>query len=74
MTEIKLNLSDKMFSNDIYDKFQDFFNRVIADISDSLNNDNVCMCGRYELETAVLLRSAFRLSVYNEEEAEIDEP
>lgn len=37
------------------DKFRDFFIRVIADIDYS----GVCVCGRYEEETAEMLLKAF---------------
>ena len=41
------------FENDLRNRFQDFFDRVIADI-----DYNGC-CGNYEKETAEMLQRAF---------------
>lgn len=67
MTEIKINISDNMFKDDIADKFADFFERVIADIASGLNNNSTNSCGRYELETAAMLKEAFRTATYKTE-------
>lgn len=65
--KITITVTDKLFRKDIEDRFQDFFKRVIADITDSLNNGSMGICGRYELETAVLLQNAFACGQYDEE-------
>ena len=39
------------------DRFSDFFSRAIIDIDTKLG-----MCGRYEVETALMLRTAFHTS------------
>lgn len=64
---ITITVTDKLFRKDIEDRFQDFFKRVIADIADSLNNGSTGLCGRYELETAVLLQNAFACGQYLED-------
>lgn len=67
--EIRITISNKLFNKEINNKFQDFFGRVIADIAGELNSDESCgMCGRYELETATLLKEAFRTGKYECEE------
>jgi hypothetical protein len=63
---ITITVTDKLFRKDIEDRFQDFFKRVIADIADSLNNGSMGICGRYELETAVLLQNAFAKGKYED--------
>ena len=64
--KILLEVSNKMFSKDIEDHFRDFWYRVIANITDTLNNDEgYSLCGRYELETATLLKRAFEKGVYD---------
>ena len=65
--KIILDVSDKLFNTDINDRFQDFFGRVISDIAFSLNNDSSNICGRYEMETAELLKSSFANAVYTDE-------
>ena len=41
------------------DKFKDFFDRVIAEINYSLDhNQNLCLLGNYEKETAIMFREA----------------
>ena len=57
-------IDDKLYKQDIENKFQDFFGRVIADIKDNLNNDSPNICGQYELETAMLLRRAYQVANY----------
>ena len=66
--KITLTVSDGLFGKDIEDRFQDFFKRMITDISDSLNNGNTGLCGWYEVETATLLQNAFAKGQYDEEE------
>lgn len=62
--KITIEISDNLFKNDASTKFQDFFERVIADMADSLNTDSPKLCGRYELETATLLQRAFCTAKY----------
>lgn len=49
----------KEFEEDLKCTFQDFFNRIIADITYSLNNEELMCCGNYERETAEMFLSAF---------------
>ena len=65
--KIILDVSDKLFNTDITNCFQDFFDRVISDIAFSLNNDSPNLCGRYEMETAVILKNSFANAAYTEE-------
>jgi len=65
--KITIDVTDKLFRKEIEGCFQDFFERVIADIADSLGNESTGLCGRYELETAVLLQNAFAHGQYDEE-------
>lgn len=47
----------KKFENDYQkDRFDDFFRRVFADI------DCTGMCGKYEVETALMMHDAFERS------------
>lgn len=47
----------KEFENDYQkDRFDDFFRRVFADI------DCTGMCGKYEVETALMMHDAFKQS------------
>ena len=66
--KITITVADGLFGKDIEDRFQDFFKRVITDISDSLNSGNTGLCGWYELETATLLQKAFANGQYDEKE------
>lgn len=66
--KITITVSDKFFRREFKDRYRDFFDRVIADIADSLNNGSTGLCGRYELETATLLQRAFAKGQYDEEE------
>ena len=59
--KITITVSDGYFQREIEDHFQEFFERVIADIGDG-------SCGWYELETATLLKEAFANGRYDEEE------
>lgn len=52
--QIVIDIPNYEFDNDIADKFQDYFSRVKADIS---NGD---VCGNYELETTDMFLSAFK--------------
>ncbi len=54
--QIVIDIPEYEFKSDIEDNFQDFFQRVIVDIS----NNNSTLCGNYELETAQMLLSAFK--------------
>ena len=65
--KITINVTDRLFARDITNAFQDFFCRVISDIVRDLNDDRVGLCGRYELETATILKEAFSKAAYNEE-------
>ena len=49
----------KEFEEDLKDNFQEFFNRMIADITYSLNDEEPMCCGNYERETAEMFLSAF---------------
>lgn len=57
--KITIDISYKLFSRDVTNRFQDFFERVISDIADGLKSDTLNTCGRYEMETATLLKRAF---------------
>ena len=65
--KITIDVPDKLFWQEIEGCFQDFFGRVIADIADGLNNENVALCGRYELEAAALLKNAFARGAYEDD-------
>ena len=65
--KITITVPDKLFRRDIETRFGDFWERVIADIADGLNNENVGLCGRYELETAALLKNAFAKGAYEDD-------
>lgn len=49
----------KEFEEDLRDNFKEFFNRIIADITYSLNDEESMCCGNYERETAEMFLSAF---------------
>ncbi len=49
----------KEFEEDLKDNFKEFFNRMIADITYSLNDEEPMCCGNYERETAEMFLSAF---------------
>ena len=49
----------KEFEEDLKDNFQEFFNRIVADITYSLNDEEPMCCGNYERETAEMFLSAF---------------
>ena len=52
--EVLLNIPNYEFNNDVKDKFQDYFNRVKADIA------NGTLCGNYELETTDMFLASFK--------------
>ena len=60
-------LSDKLFRREIEDHFQEFFCRVIVDITNNLNNESTYLCGRNELEIAKFLKDAFANGQYEKE-------
>ena len=49
----------KEFEEDLKDNFQEFFNRIVADITYSLNDEEPMCCGNCERETAEMFLSAF---------------
>lgn len=66
--KITINVCDKLFAKDAENKFQDFFERVITDIASGLNDGEYSnLCGRYEMETATLLKQAFKKGEYDNE-------
>lgn len=52
--KIIIEIPDKEFGQDIADKFQDYFERVKADIADGI------ICGNYELETTDMFLASFK--------------
>lgn len=65
--KISLEISDKLFKNDANNNFQEFFDRVIADICMGISSEGMShLCGRYELETATLLKHAFKQARYED--------
>lgn len=65
--KITITVADRLFKRDIEVRFQEFFERVAADITDSLKNGGTGLCGRYELDTATLLQNAFANGQYDKE-------
>lgn len=49
----------KEFERDLQDKFNEFFERLIADINFALDKQEPLLCGNYERETAEMFLSAF---------------
>ena len=49
----------KEFERDMQDKFNEFFERMIADIDYALEKQEPLLCGNYERETAEMFLSAF---------------
>ncbi|MBR1421928.1 MAG: DUF3848 domain-containing protein [Ruminococcus sp.] len=73
-TTFTIETTSANFDSDINDRFQDFFGRVIADIKCDLASDTIGVCGQYELETAEMLRDAFRnCKVIEQSETESNE-
>ncbi len=52
--KVMLEIPDYEFANDIKDKFQDYFERVKADMADGI------MCGNYELEITDMFLASFK--------------
>lgn len=68
---ITITVSDKLFGHDVENRFQNFFDRLIVDIAGNISDDdNLKLCGRYELETATLLKVAFKHGQYFDESKE----
>ena len=61
--KITIEVDDNLFLGEITDSFQDFFGRVVSDISSNVN-DHRGLSGNYELETAKMLKSAFENGTY----------
>jgi hypothetical protein len=51
--KVIIEIPNYEFNNDIADKFQDYFKRVMADIAHGT------MCGNYELETTKMFLASF---------------
>lgn len=49
----------KEFEEDLKDKFNEFFERLIADIDYALEKQEPLLCGNYERETAEMFLKAF---------------
>lgn len=52
--KIIIEIPNYEFDNDVKDKFQDYFERVKADIADGT------LCGNYELETTDMFLASFK--------------
>ena len=61
--QIVIEIPEKEFGIDIYDKFQDFFSRLKAEIKAHLIVNTNLVCGAYELETIDMFLKAFNDSV-----------
>jgi hypothetical protein len=61
--KVVLNIDEEIFDNEVKNKFNDFWNRVIVDLVDD-NFEN--LCGQLELETASMLQIAFKNAEYKE--------
>lgn len=61
--KVILNIDEEIFDNEVRNKFNDFWNRVIVDLVDD-NFEN--LCGQLELETASMLQIAFKNAEYKE--------
>lgn len=57
--KIIIDIPEKEFGVDIDDKFQDFFNRLKAEIKNHLTTNTGLVCGAYELETIDMFLKAF---------------
>lgn len=60
--ELVIKIPDKEFGIEIYDKFQDFFSRLKAEIKAHLISNTNLVCGAYELETIDMFLKAFNNS------------
>ena len=63
--KITITVDETVFHSEIGDRFGDFFRRVIEDIKypDAVQG----LCGKFEYETAAMLKNAFDAATYNEE-------
>ena len=63
--KITITVDETVFHREIGDRFGDFFRRVIEDIKypDVVQG----LCGKFEYETAAMLKNAFDAATYNEE-------
>lgn len=63
--KITITVDEAVFDKEIENKFSDFFGRVIEDIKypDVVQG----LCGKFEYETAAMLKNAFDAATYNEE-------
>ncbi len=57
--QIVIDIPDKEFGIEIYDKFQDFFNRLKVETKAHLISNTNLVCGAYELETIDMFLKAF---------------
>lgn len=65
--KVILNIDEEIFDNEVKNKFNDFWNRVIVDLVDAKTNDNFeNLCSQLELETASMLQIAFKNAEYKE--------
>ena len=61
--KVIIDIPNYEFSNDVEDKFQDYFSRVRADLRDYPSHDK--LCGNYEMETIEMFLVSFkRLQVF----------
>lgn len=61
--QIVIDIPEKEFGIDIYDKFEDFFSRLKVEIKEHLITNTNLVCGAYELETIDMFLKAFSDSV-----------
>lgn len=61
--QIVIDIPEEEFGIDINDKFQDFFQRLRAEIKERLMSGTGLVCGAYELETIEMFLSAFANSI-----------
>lgn len=55
--KLTIDIPEEYDNDFLEDHFRDFFSRVMADIN------NKGMCGRYEKETAAMMRHAFKNAI-----------
>ncbi len=58
--KITINIPAEFESDYNTDRFEDIFNRILADL-----HNNSLLCGNYEKETIEMLKNAFKQSTYN---------
>lgn len=63
MARLIIEVPDKELGIEIGDKFEDFFNRICAEITVRLNHNEELVCGTLEYETATILRKSFQNGV-----------